>query len=57
MWLALTSILQAEGVQKILPIGNLNEYEKSLIQKAVPELQGNISKVSSLFVGIYIGPI
>lgn len=36
--------LGPEGVEKIHPIGEISEYEKELIAKAVPELQKNITK-------------
>jgi len=36
--------LGPDGVSRILPIGTLNQYEQNLLKKAVPELQGNISK-------------
>jgi len=36
--------LGTDGVQKILPIGEVTEYEKELISKAIPELEGNITK-------------
>ena len=36
--------LGKNGVEKILPIGKVNEYESKLIQKAVEDLAGNISK-------------
>ncbi|KAJ3220343.1 malate DEHYDROGENASE, NAD-dependent [Dinochytrium kinnereticum] len=36
--------LGPKGVERILPLPKLNDYEKSLMEKAVPELQGNIKK-------------
>ncbi|GAA96306.1 uncharacterized protein L969DRAFT_99418 [Mixia osmundae IAM 14324] len=36
--------LGPEGVKKILPIGELSEYEQTLMKKAVEELKGNIVK-------------
>ncbi len=36
--------LGPNGVEKILPLGKLNEYESELIKKAVADLNGNISK-------------
>ena len=36
--------LGKNGVEKILPIGKGNEYERGLIKKAVEDLAGNISK-------------
>jgi malate dehydrogenase len=39
--------LGPNGVQKILPIGQINDYEKGLFAAAVPELTGNISKGSA----------
>jgi len=36
--------LGPDGVSKILPIGSLNNYEKDLLKKALPELQSNITK-------------
>jgi malate dehydrogenase len=38
---------QPNGVEKILPLGNLSDYEKQLIAAAVPELANNIEKVCS----------
>lgn len=44
----LTRLLwQPTGVEKILPLGNLTDYEKQLIAAAVPELATNIEKVWS----------
>jgi malate dehydrogenase len=37
-------ILGANGVSKNLGIGNLNDYEKELLKKAMPELLDNIKK-------------
>lgn len=34
------------GVEKILPIGEITKYEKSLIEAGVGELEGSIAKVS-----------
>jgi len=42
--------LGPSGVEKILPIGNVNEYEKGLIAAALPDLKTNIEKGVS-FVG------
>ncbi|QRV85384.1 malate dehydrogenase [Ceratobasidium sp. AG-Ba] len=39
--------LGPNGVEKILPLGNISEYEKKLVATAVPELQGNIDKGAS----------
>ncbi|CAE6475048.1 unnamed protein product [Rhizoctonia solani] len=36
--------LGPSGVEKILPLGNLSEYEAGLVKAAVPELKDNISK-------------
>lgn len=36
--------MQADGVEKILPIGNLSESEKEALQKAITDLKGNIQK-------------
>lgn len=36
--------LGKSGVEKILPIGKVNEYEQGLMGKAVQDLGGNISK-------------
>ncbi|KAG1143615.1 hypothetical protein G6F37_010359 [Rhizopus arrhizus] len=36
--------LGPSGVEKILPIGNVNEYEKKLLIEASPELKTNIDK-------------
>lgn len=38
---------QPNGVEKILPLGNLTAYERQLIAAAVPELATNIDKVWS----------
>lgn len=37
--------VQPNGIEKILPLGELNEYEKGLLKAAIPELEGSISKV------------
>ncbi|KDN42206.1 putative MDH1-malate dehydrogenase precursor, mitochondrial [Tilletiaria anomala UBC 951] len=42
--------LGKNGVEKILPIGKVNDYESGLIKKAVEDLAGNISK-GVAFVG------
>ncbi|ORZ28782.1 malate dehydrogenase, NAD-dependent [Lobosporangium transversale] len=39
--------LGPNGVEKIHPVGNVNEYEKGLISAAIPELKGNIAKGQS----------
>ncbi|CAO3673012.1 hypothetical protein G6F70_003522 [Rhizopus microsporus] len=39
--------LGPNGVQKILPIGEINEYERELFSKAAPELKTNIEKGSN----------
>ena len=36
--------LQLEGVAAIKPLGKVSDYEKSLIEKAIPELQTNIER-------------
>lgn len=36
--------LGPEGVEKIHPLGEISDYEKELISKAVPELKKNIVK-------------
>ncbi|CAG7851248.1 Malate dehydrogenase, cytoplasmic [Serendipita indica DSM 11827] len=36
--------LGPNGVEKILPIGDLNDFEKGLLKAAIPELQDNIAK-------------
>ncbi|GAC95964.1 malate dehydrogenase, NAD-dependent [Pseudozyma hubeiensis SY62] len=36
--------LGPSGVEKILPLGKLNDYESELIKKAVVDLNGNINK-------------
>uniref|UniRef100_A0A1I7YLC2 Ldh_1_C domain-containing protein n=1 Tax=Steinernema glaseri TaxID=37863 RepID=A0A1I7YLC2_9BILA len=36
--------LGPNGVEKILGYGELSEYEKQLVEEAIPELQKNISK-------------
>ncbi|SAM85721.1 probable MDH1-malate dehydrogenase precursor, mitochondrial [Ustilago bromivora] len=36
--------LGPDGVEKILPLGKLNDYESELIKKAVVDLNGNINK-------------
>jgi len=43
--LLLISNVQLNGIKKILPIGELNEYEKGLLKSAIPELQESITKV------------
>jgi malate dehydrogenase len=40
--------LSSQGVEKILPIGEVTEQEKSLIAAALPDLESNIEKVSIL---------
>ncbi|KAG0165724.1 malate DEHYDROGENASE, NAD-dependent [Apophysomyces sp. BC1034] len=39
--------LGPNGVQKVLPVGNLSDYEKKLVAAAAPELKGNIAKGSA----------
>ena len=41
------SILQPEGVAKILPLGKLTDFEQGLVKAAVPELATNIDKVNN----------
>ncbi|KAG8908807.1 hypothetical protein FRB99_003045 [Tulasnella sp. 403] len=36
-------VLGANGVEKILPLGKLNDYEQGLVQAALPELTQNIT--------------
>ncbi|KAG1470147.1 hypothetical protein G6F56_002853 [Rhizopus delemar] len=36
--------LGSNGVHKILPIGDINDFEKKLLTEASPELKGNIEK-------------
>ncbi|PKY50691.1 malate dehydrogenase, NAD-dependent [Rhizophagus irregularis] len=36
--------LGKNGVEKIHPLGNISEYEKNLLDAAIPELKANISK-------------
>lgn len=36
--------VQKEGVEKIHPIGPMNEFEKKLYAAAIPELKKNIAK-------------
>ncbi|KAG0323422.1 Malate dehydrogenase, cytoplasmic, partial [Podila horticola] len=36
--------LGPEGVAKIYPVGKVNAYEQGLIDAAIPELKGNITK-------------
>ncbi|KIM19574.1 hypothetical protein M408DRAFT_13414, partial [Serendipita vermifera MAFF 305830] len=36
--------LGPNGIEKILPLGDLNEYEKGLLKAAIPELQESITK-------------
>jgi malate dehydrogenase len=38
-------VTQPDGVKKIHPLPKLNDFEKKLLQAAIPELKGNISKV------------
>lgn len=40
--------LGKDGVEKILPIGEITKYEKGLIEAGVGELEGSIAKVSSM---------
>ena len=37
-------LLGKNGVEKNLGLGNLNDFEKDLLKKAIPELQKNIKK-------------
>jgi malate dehydrogenase len=39
--------LGPNGVEKILPLGEINAYEKKLFDAATAELKGNIAKGSS----------
>ncbi|CAJ0758192.1 465_t:CDS:1, partial [Entrophospora sp. SA101] len=32
------------GISKIYPIGDISEYEKTLLNAAIPELRANINK-------------
>jgi len=41
-------IYQSTGVSKILPLGKTTEFEKKLIDAALPELATNIEKVLCL---------
>ncbi|KAG8805840.1 hypothetical protein FRC17_005303, partial [Serendipita sp. 399] len=43
--------LGPSGIEKILPIGELNEYEKGLLKAAIPELQDNITKGATFITG------
>jgi len=36
--------LGPSGIEKLHPIGKISDYEKKLLDAAIPELQGNISK-------------
>lgn len=36
--------LGKNGVEKILPLGKINEYESGLVKKAIQDLGGNVSK-------------
>ena len=38
-------IRQSGGVSRILPLGKVTEFEKKLINAALPELTANIEKV------------
>lgn len=37
-------MLQKNGVEKIMGYGELNAYEKKLLEAAIPELKKNIKK-------------
>lgn len=37
-------LLGTEGVEKILPLGNLNDFETKAVEALVPELQGSVKK-------------
>lgn len=39
---------KTEGVQKVLPIGNLSSLEQEMLKACIADLKGNISKVSSI---------
>jgi len=39
-----------DGVSKILPLGDVTEFERKLIDAALPELATNIEKVLFLFL-------
>jgi len=43
--------LGPNGAHKALPLGNMSDYEKSLLEKACPELKGNVTKGVE-FVGL-----
>ena len=40
--------VQPNGIEKVLPIGKLSDYEKTLLKGALPELSGSIASASSL---------
>jgi hypothetical protein len=44
-YIVISSIVSPNGIEKTLPIGELNEYEGNLMQAANPELQESITKV------------
>ncbi|KAG8916871.1 malate DEHYDROGENASE, NAD-dependent, partial [Tulasnella sp. 408] len=43
--------LGPNGVEKILPLGNLSEYEQGLVKAALPELTTNITNGVSFIAG------
>ena len=51
------SILQPEGVAKILPLGKLTDFEQGLVKAAVPELATNIDKVNNRILSYQSLPI
>lgn len=46
----MTDDLQKNGVEKILPIGKIDEQEKTLLEAAVKELGPSIEKVRQLTI-------
>jgi malate/lactate dehydrogenase len=40
--------IKPSGVEKILPLGELSDYESVLVKAAVPELKDNIAKVGRI---------
>jgi hypothetical protein len=41
-------LIQPNGIEKILPVGDLTDYEQGLFKAAIPELQESITKVRSM---------
>ena len=44
--LDLRFVLKPNGVERVLPLGSITDFEKGLLKAAIPELEDNINKAS-----------